>query len=316
MGVWDNPIMELLPRNYNENNEVQKRLEIFADSLYKLANVGTHIVNEILKNKTLENHDISIIMLLRNHIEIIDGIAELTKVSSINNVERLNRILFESFLYIKYILEKDTERRGKSYYYYYLLDVLKWLNRVKNNTTENIYLQGLIKQDVVLSNYTLPSFKSIDSEITTAKVNIDKPIFSEVKTEYESQSKKHRGQWYSLFGGPSNIKELAENLKMPALYEIIYRYGSKKMHSSDAVKDISYSDNGALISQLRQPGGANTTTMYCFFYTISIYRQIVKCFSIEDKVIESYYSSIKKYYLEDLPNMIIFSSKGSECGSS
>ncbi|MGD9679112.1 MAG: DUF5677 domain-containing protein [Vulcanibacillus sp.] len=304
MEIWDMPVMEVLPRNYNDNDEVRKRLEIFSDSLYKLANVGTHIINEIMK-KNLENQDISIIMHLRNHIDIIDGISDLIKISSVDNAERLNRMLFESYLYLNYILEKDVERRGKSYYFYYLLEQLKWYNKLKDKTPENISLKEMLKRDKYLNNSRLPTISSIDNEIAIVELNIHNPIFNEVKYEYDTKPKKNRKQWYSLFGGPKNIKELADRLKLPATYEINYRFGSSKVHSQDALRDISYDDERALIKQLRAPASANITTLNCFNYTIDTYIQIIKYFKLDENMIKQYHASIKKYWVEDLLKMEI-----------
>ena len=64
---------------------------------------------------------------------------------------------------------------------------------------------------------------------------LEKPEYADLNKEYKRLApKRQRIEWYSLFGGPNNIGELAEYLGQRTVYDFLYRKWSKLTHSANS----------------------------------------------------------------------------------
>jgi len=70
------------------------------------------------------------------------------------------------------------------------------------------------------------------SRCTLQEINdlLSTPDFQEIAEEYERTKKKvgRYSNWYSLYGGPRNIGQLAKLLNRGAAYALLYRSGRSR----------------------------------------------------------------------------------------
>src|SRR5690606_15061693 len=65
-----------------------------------------------------------------------------------------------------------------------------------------------------------------------------------VNDEWERTKKKYKKNphWYSLFDGPSNLRELSKLLSLEVIYDILYTDLSGYVHASDSINQIKVTD--------------------------------------------------------------------------
>jgi len=80
--------------------------------------------------------------------------------------------------------------------------------------------------------------KSIDNLSDLLSRNQFKSIISEI-AKY-----KRRPNWYTLFGGPANIQQLAYHLKRHVHYDFLYRQWSNVAHAHDFSPFIAVTSTG------------------------------------------------------------------------
>jgi hypothetical protein len=74
--------------------------------------------------------------------------------------------------------------------------------------------------------------------IDKIQLELAKPHFQEIQAEYETVKKraKRKPEWYRLFGGPSNLRDLANHLDQLGRYMILYPQWSSISHAHDAAR--------------------------------------------------------------------------------
>jgi hypothetical protein len=71
--------------------------------------------------------------------------------------------------------------------------------------------------------------------IENLKNSLEKPGYADIYREYKrSENNRRRVEWYSLYDGPTNIRDLAEYLKQRTVYDSLYRSWSKQTHAASA----------------------------------------------------------------------------------
>ena len=103
-----------------------------------------------------------------------------------------------------------------------------------------------------------------ESLLTIGNQLLETPKYHPFKLEYEQTKKKLKRPpyWYSLFDGPKSIKQLAERLKHPVLYDVFFRHWSSSIHGTDIIQGkLSGNSNNQLeILQIRDHKNAQDAT--------------------------------------------------------
>ena len=246
------PIPEILP-------ETEKELKEILDRLSKILNeavaFGTHILKwDVVKKRPGKDNNIPSIFL-RNIIELADSISILISNSSIDPAKIIFRSLVESCYSLMYMLKEDEKQRA------YCFMVSKAISKIKNCnkwiSNENAHKEFL---------------KSMDSDNLDAdlKVFFDHPEFTKVKKQkekllgksefnliYEEYLRTKRElsnnpNWYSLFNGPRNFRELTVYLDKALRYEFYYKTFSDNVHGTSIEKGFTNAGDGrAQVIQIR-----------------------------------------------------------------
>jgi hypothetical protein len=84
--------------------------------------------------------------------------------------------------------------------------------------------------------------------------------FQPISEEYDSvATRRKRPPWYSLFGGPANLRELAIQLGEGADYLVLYRTWSRTAHATDLYRQLTAGSDGvASVRVVRNPLGIST----------------------------------------------------------
>lgn len=80
--------------------------------------------------------DVVILGLLENLINHSKSMKILLENNHYASLDTILRVIFENFVFIKYILDKDTEYRSKSYFYSTKIKEIKLLNMITEDSLE------------------------------------------------------------------------------------------------------------------------------------------------------------------------------------
>jgi len=83
----------------------------------------------------------------------------------------------------------------------------------------------------------------------------------------------HKPRWYSLFGGPKKLEQLAHKVGLTAVYQVVYRILSGLTHGTDIIQG-KISPGG--IHQIRLPRDAQTVTQNAMTFAFELYRSFIR----------------------------------------
>lgn len=265
------PNEDFIPRNI-ENSGIQEILDEYSSVLEELVNFASVVAiwctEEIQDEKLTPLH-----YSFRHIFELIDAISVLVKYSCIDPCKILLRSVLESILSIKYILEKDTEKRLKAFM------TCLWHQDIndlrKMNPDDNMHNQflALKRRDKYMRDIPLPEIpkEKVIENIEKLKDLLDSSEYRESEIEYKRLKRARCGRkprWYSMHGGPANIEKLAEHFDLTLEYEFRYREWSELSHGFDIIRpNIVIDDQGiGKISQIRLPKDAFEITKMAMQY--------------------------------------------------
>ena len=294
-----NPIPEILPREILDAHlrEVLGQLSL---GLERTANFGTHIMQWFADVHSPEKHRIVFIMLLRQYLELLDAVSILVRQSSIDPCKLVLRSMFEVFLSLQYMLQEDTKNRAGAYVVTYIERVLKAYREADPSTPEGQERRRRLNAN---QSFPVPEFP-IDpawaSNVQMLQAELASEEYELARKEYE-KLRAHRianPRWYSLFGGPSTIEQLAGRVKLSALYESHYRSWSQPLHGTDIFANKLFPDalGNTNVVQLRFVGDAQSVCADAFTMSAHLFRSFVSSLLPQhEEETQAWYRTIHEY---------------------
>jgi hypothetical protein len=80
--------------------------------------------------------------------------------------------------------------------------------------------------------------------------------------------------WYSLFGGPASVRQLAGHLKLSGAYEVLYSHWSERIHAGNAMMTVAGPDK--VIEHLRNAQGCQQATSFAVSFTLHATRELIQ----------------------------------------
>lgn len=207
--------------------------------LHVILREADKITDEVLKDfensspiKEFDLHDGVIIGLLEDMVAKITSLKVLLDAQCYDSIDLITRSVFESHIYLKYILKQNQEKRAKAYAYSAKIDDLRLFDRITEETKVGRELRGYLGQSVDKikeANRDALSFEYRE-RITSHYLNL-------LNTESD------KTVWYNDDGKSRNIEQLCIKLNMRKEYELIYRIFSKDVHSNKALSRLKLSKN-------------------------------------------------------------------------
>lgn len=298
------PIEEFIPRDL-KNVQLAKALNGFSNLIAETVNFASNVFKWCIESIKGGDENVPIFLTYRHIFDLLDSISILIKESCAEPCEILLRSVFEALLTVEYILEKNTEQRGKDFLIWNRHHLLKKYRR--HNPKDQMYIEFVkkLKEDSIFNDRIWPEIPDIENQIMILEKLFDLPGYKESVNEYK-RFKKHKGKfppyWFNIHNGPENIEKLALYLRRPAQHEMLYRYWSDVTHGTDIIRGkISISEPGVVgFSQLRLPTDAQFVTFMAVSFALSTIRLFVNHF-IKSKLKEMgewYKREIQKEYLE------------------
>ncbi|PFE12559.1 DUF5677 domain-containing protein [Bacillus thuringiensis] len=197
--------------------------------LSKSIQFGEKFLKELDKRTDLELEHKIVASLFRKLIEQADAGYVLADHDLEGPLTVMKRSILETYLAIRYILQKEESVKDRAYSYYvgFLIDSNKdmrsWSKQQQVDMSDLEYERAIEINTEILKN---PKFKYILQEWKKTKRKFKKP---------------HDPNWYSLFKGPWSLKQLADRvMQKDHLLYLFYGALSQEAHSYKALEATNY----------------------------------------------------------------------------
>jgi len=242
-------------------------------SLGEIVQFQEEIFEEIIEEYNRNSEEVpidalEILLLFRKITEHIDAIFVLMDHSLEKTAESICRNLLESLMFLKYIAKEKqlSKERAAAYHYKHLLnqkDLAKVLFNKKNEDVVKEWMPNLDK-------------KYLDYLKTAINTAMKREQFTNINVEWQIQQKKQKKnhiEWYSLYQGPRNLRELAESCDLQGEYLLLYRIFSYQVHSQNAFNQIERIGTLAGIKNIRIQ--ENTGLIITFTRILALYSSLI-----------------------------------------
>jgi hypothetical protein len=196
------------------------------------------------------------LLLVRHVIESVDGVAILVSGSGSHPCQPLLRSALEAVLGVLYILEKDTKQRGLAYQVAHAHKKIKLYDRLDPTTQAGKQLRKVLHGDPMEGFFSALPFLNYPKMIANLQDMLVKPGFQPIEGLWQrikALNNKRDPEWYSLSGGPKNVREVAVHLRMTGMYEFLYRFWSESVHAGMAMEAIGRNGGATVILPVRHP---------------------------------------------------------------
>lgn len=292
-----NPHPDYLDRERNRRNgEVSEALDTSADCLDEAINFGTHVLAWCTEAAASHSLEVApLVLSLRHCLEMLDAVSVLVRKGIVAPSDTNLRSAFESLLGIKYIVRGNLEKRGKSYIVCHLHQRLKFLSRMDPGTEMGkqfrAELEGSPVQSVIGDKGR--NLSQMRREIkSTLEDN-----YPEVEKEYQKTKNNVSGRfsWYEMYGGPNNLRELADEVEMQGWYRVLYNEWSRTSHARDVIdRTLFTSGEESYMESLRTPTGISSvvvsSTNIC----------LVACKDMIEYLVPGKRGTFEKWYMKEI----------------
>lgn len=183
-------------------------------------------------NKEFDIHDGVILGLLENIIAKTKSLVLLIESRNYDASDLIARAIFESHVYLKFILETNEKDRARAYAYSSKISDIKLLDRILEESKVGKELRSFLGK----------TKEEIENENTKA---LDEQERQRITTQYLSLlgATKTKTNWFDFDGKTTSFEILCGKMNMMKEYELLYRIFSKDVHSNRALSRIKAADN-------------------------------------------------------------------------
>lgn len=244
---------------------------------------------------------LSPLMLYMHIIEMADGLEVLVSNSCSGPAVPFLRSMLEALLSLEYMFQEDYKRRSLCWLCSYIHKRIEGYELLDSTTNRGKELRKVLKKE---GSYGSGGYSS-----SSIRARLQKVLASELATieqEYKSQKKaqNRNPHWYSLFGGPKNLRDLAAKVSKVGYYDLLYRGWSSIMHVTDASRFLGKTSEGApAFHQMRYPENLKDYTWLGVNFVVISTAMIIQRFRPGEDLSPWYNTEVKPRldYLRKVP---------------
>lgn len=205
-----------MDRRAHTDPSLRQLIDLVCPTLRKVVNYATHVLAsgpKSLDQRGSETGDprlnLAPFTLFRHAIFLTDAIEVLLSRVCVDATPPLLRSSFEASLGLTYMLQRDQEKRARAWLY---ADGRKSLSLMEKMRERELVPDAREESDAMF----------------------DEDLFGDIAQEYE-EKRRVRGygpDWYSLNGGPRNIRKLIRCVRWGDEFYTVYQWWSSFVHAS------------------------------------------------------------------------------------
>ena len=188
------------------------------------------------------------------------------------------RALFESSIYIDWILESDTERKAAYYYVHNLRRMRIWASRSQTGSPEWQEFSPVVNDFRIRvpddsKNSDKTKILEIDRALTQAK-------YAAINKEFDEhrKGKRYDSAWYAplLPKGQRNLGAISRAVGRESQYRPLYSGASEVMHASNYGHHVKFADGKLTLFPIRFLQGFEIVLSFSLSTAIHTYMRVLK----------------------------------------
>jgi len=207
----DNPCKGILDRHETVEH-IKQYFQDTIDLLREIVDYGTHLIMRC--HTTTQNKDLTAAIvlgiLLKHAVAMLDAVEILVSQGAIFSAHLPARGLFETYLFINWILKEDTDRRAKQYYVWHLRKELKWAKRgVAGSEEQKAFFSAVDAFAKVFSEKVAICNDETQEDIASFERLLNSDHYREINDEFEKMKNKKTGldvEWFRPWGPKNRYK--------------------------------------------------------------------------------------------------------------
>lgn len=289
------PLKKILDRDFAKAG-ARDFIELASPLLRELVHHATHAFErcQVASDKMGGvDEDIGPFCLYRTIMDSVDAIDELVRESCGLGTQPVIRTAFEAVVSLEYVNGDDSARCGLAWFYAYLLNRKRTYELLKSTTPSGRTFAAAWERQF---GAAFQEPRDVDKAIANLAGLLSKPHFAPIACEFKRMRKKIKRlpRWYSLFGGPENLRALAKSANREADYDFVYRYWSSIAHAHDASSFLTRCTDGSpAFWGMRYPGGLPQSALLAATFLLSATRSMLKRYCQSEDMASWYKDEIK-----------------------
>jgi len=189
--------------------------------------------------------NLGVLMPFHHALEMLDGVEVLLDSSCVVAARTSLRSAFEASLGLRYVLESDFEQRALAYVVADLKERIRWYEEMDPDTEAGQRFREVMGVSEETSDFPFPTPDHCRAQSENLSEMLDEDGFKDISEEYDATAERRkRPPWYSLFGGPANLRELAVHMGEGDSYLVLYRTWSRTTHGTDLYRQLTAGPDG------------------------------------------------------------------------
>ncbi len=268
------PVPEIF-NPHPHGGELDQLLARLSEGVGETVSFGSHLLLWSAARSTGQIHEVPLLLLFRHALETVDAIRCLIRIGAVEPTKMLLRGLFETLLSCEYILNEDSDRRALCFLAGYLHWEVDMTRRLDPTSARGRKFRRRLGKDKILHGLRLPEGAALRLREEQLATLLQDTGMEEVEREYHEQRKRTNRTpiWYSMFGGPRNLETLAAQVRLPGLYDFLYRRWSASVHGLEVFEGkLQGRDGTRYITQLRALDNVQPVTQHSLWLVIQLFQ--------------------------------------------
>lgn len=189
------------------------------------------------KKDLFDFHDGAIVGLFETIIQKSEDIVFLLENKKYASIESLVRVVFETHIYLLYILSAHTENKGKAYSLSVKIDELDYFEKTIGDKEINVEIRkflNLNKEDAIKRADELLKDHPDSNTYQEYSENIRK----QYKNLFFWNKGKKVNRWYNANSKINNFSDLCKYIDKEVEYQLLYGLLSKDTHGKSALNTL------------------------------------------------------------------------------
>ena len=248
-------------------------------------------------NRSGQEYHSAPVLLTRHVIESLDAVSVLVAQGCSHPCQAPLRSALEATLGVLYILRAYTERRAFAYQVAHAHRRIKLYEKGDPATDAGKEWRKVLSTDPAGDILSLLPPIDYKKAIANLRSMLAKPQFVPIEAEWQllreynvdpvdptkrtKRKRKSDPEWYALFGGPSNVRDLAIKVGHPAMYEFLYRQWSNDVHAGSALDAVGRKGTESVIRPVRHPEILQTCAVIAATFSLLLTRTVLGFYAPE-----------------------------------
>jgi len=308
-----------VPETLYSPNYTKKQLEpVLKQVLPMLEEIlkrGLFLFDRYVQRPGGNDDDLVIMFVFRHILDLFDSVKILVGECAPAMAALQLRAIMEALLSLEYLTEikSKTPERALAYRFVVEMNRKQFYLQQDPNSEEGKDLRRYIE-----NSFYAEEWRPIDPERTVEHLRglyqiLGRQEYVFMAKAFQKAEKRTRNpNWYTVHGGPRNIRELAQYLKHADWYAFLYTEWSERGHGRDVIdRVLSHGPAGAAARSLRDASEFSSTVNFAIVFAAEAMRALIRYYNPADEVEQSAWY-VKEVASVDIPRIEIKSSWSGE----